>query len=87
MARVLTIRENRMPRYFFKIGSSVETEEDGGVELPDRDALRVMIRRTLTAMLRDEADNCGVNALTAKVYDEDRRLVMRAQVSLTVVEL
>lgn len=60
--------------------------DEEGVELSCRDALRDLLRRTLTAILADEGEETGVNDFTARAYDENGRLVMRAQASFFIVD-
>lgn len=72
-----------MSLYFISTAEHIEVTEDEGVELPDLDALRDLLRRTLSAILADEGERTGVNAFTARAYDEDGRLVMRAQTSFS----
>lgn len=75
-----------MPRYFINTTDHVAVLDDEGVVLPDRDALRALLRDTLTAILRDEGESTGVNEFSAQAYDEDGRLVMQAKASFFVVD-
>jgi hypothetical protein len=73
-------------RYFISTADHVEVMDEESVEVPNREALRLLLRQTLMAILHDEGEVAGVNELTAKAYDEDGRLVMRAQASFFVVD-
>lgn len=75
-----------MPRYFISTADHVDVMDEEGIELPSLDALRDLLRRTLTAILSDEGDKTGVNDFTAHAYDENGRLVMRAQASFFIVD-
>ncbi len=75
-----------MSRYFISTADHVEVMDEESVEVPNREALRLLLRQTLMAILHDEGEVAGVNELTAKAYDEDGRLVMRAQASFFVVD-
>ena len=83
---VIPILETPMPRYFIDTADHVAVRDDEGTVLPDRAALRDLLRRTLTALLHDEGEETGVNDFTARAYDEDGRLVMRARASFHVVD-
>lgn len=75
-----------MSRYFISTVNGDEVTDEEGVELPDREALRTVLRHTLTAILHDEAETAGADELTARAYDEDGRLVMRAQASFSITD-
>lgn len=75
-----------MSRYFISTTNGIEVEDEEGVELPNHDALRTMLRHTLTAILHDEAEGGAKNDLTAHAYDEDGRLVMRARASFSITD-
>ncbi len=75
-----------MSRYFISTADHVEVMDEEGVEVPDRDALRCLLRQTLTAILHDEGERTGIDEFTAKAYDEAGRLVMRAQASFFIVD-
>ena len=75
-----------MSLYFISTSEHIEIGDDEGVELPNLDALRDLLRRTLSAILADEGEKAGVSAFTARAYDEDGRLVMRAHTSFCVVD-
>lgn len=75
-----------MPRYFISTADHVEVMDDEGVEVSSREALRLLLRQTLTAILHDEGELTGVNEFTAKAFDEEGRLVMQAQASFFVVD-
>ncbi|UIY45776.1 DUF6894 family protein [Methylobacterium radiotolerans] len=75
-----------MSRYFISTADHVEVMDDEGVEVSSREALRLLLRQTLTAILHDEGELTGVNECTAKAFDEEGRLVMQAQASFFVVD-
>lgn len=85
-APIIPIPEIPMPRYFIDTADHVEVRDDEGSVLADRAALRDLLRRTLTALLHDEGAATGVNDFTARAYDEDGRLVMRARASFHIVD-
>ncbi|MCJ2089921.1 hypothetical protein MKK88_28615 [Methylobacterium sp. E-005] len=75
-----------MSRYFISTADHVEVMDEEGVEIPSRDALRCLLRKTLTAILHDEGGQTGADQFTAKAFDEDGKLVMRARASFFVVD-
>jgi hypothetical protein len=84
--RGLLISEACVSRYFISTANHVEILDDEGVEVSSREALRSLLRQTLTAILHHEGEHTGVNEFTAKAYDEGGRLVMRAQASFFIVD-
>ncbi|KAA0111703.1 hypothetical protein CIW48_30630 [Methylobacterium sp. P1-11] len=75
-----------MSRYFISTANGHEVQDEEGVELSSRDALRTVLRHTLTAILHDEAEERPGDAVTARAYDEDGRLVMSARASFSVAD-
>ena len=75
-----------MSRYFISTANGVEVQDDEGVELPNHNALRTMLRQSLTEILRDEGEAHGVGEYTAKAFDEDGRLVMQARATFSIAE-
>lgn len=75
-----------MPRYFISTVNGVEVDDEEGVELPNHEALRMVLRQTLTAILHDGAEADGVNEFTARAYDEAGRLVMSARASFAATD-
>jgi len=73
-------------RYFITTVNGVEVDDEEGVELPNREALCMMLRQTLTAILHDEADADGLNEFTARAYDEAGRMVMSARASFSATD-
>jgi hypothetical protein len=73
-------------RYFINTTSHVEIIDQDGVEVPSRGALRGLLRRVLIELMRDEDEEAGANHYSAHAYDEDGRLVMSAQASLSVTD-
>jgi hypothetical protein len=73
-------------RYFISTADHVEVMDEEGVEVPSREALRTLLRQTLTAILHDEERRTGVDEFTAKAFDKDGKLVMRARASFFVVD-
>jgi hypothetical protein len=76
-----------MPRYFINTSDCLDVSDEVGTELPNLDALRDLLRRTLTAILRDDGAASGVNAFVARAYDAEGRLVMQAQANFSVTDL
>jgi hypothetical protein len=77
--------ELRMPRYFICTRDYADADDEAGIELPDRDALRALMLRSLPAILAEEAEVAGAQDVTARAYDEQGQLVMRARASITVM--
>ncbi|WP_457105196.1 DUF6894 family protein [Methylobacterium sp. P5_C11] len=75
-----------MPRYFISTAKGIEIDDDEGVELSDPRALRVMLRETLAAILRDESAIDGATECSARAYDQDGKLVMRARASIEITD-
>lgn len=75
-----------MSRYFISTANGIEVQDEEGVELPNHEALRTMLRQTLTAILRDESEPHGVEELIAKAYTEDGCLVMQARAKFSITE-
>ncbi len=75
-----------MSRYFISTDDHVEVMDEEGVEVPSRDALRELLRQTLTAILRDEGRRTGVDEFTAKAFDERGCLVMQARASFSITD-
>ncbi|KQS47170.1 hypothetical protein ASG32_31980 [Methylobacterium sp. Leaf361] len=75
-----------MSRYFISTDDHVEVMDEEGVEVPSRDALRELLRLTLTAILRDEGRRTGVDEFTAKAFDERGCLVMKARASFSITD-
>lgn len=75
-----------MSRYFITTANGHVVEDDEGVELSSRGALRVMLGRTLTAILHDECATDGATECSARAYDEDGKLVMQARASFSITD-
>lgn len=75
-----------MPHYYISTSDHVAVLDDEGIDLPGLDALRILLRRTLTEILRDEGDRTGVNEFTARAYDENMRLIMSARVGFSITD-
>ena len=75
-----------MPRYFIDTVDHVAVRDDEGTVLPDRAALRDLLRRTLTALLHDEGEETGVNDFTARAYDEDHSFEPGARVEVLKID-
>ncbi len=75
-----------MPRYFISTSDHVKVMDDEGVIVSTRAELRDLIRRTLTAILKDEGEWTQVNEFTAQAYDETGKLVMSARASFSITE-
>jgi|CryGeyStandDraft_7_1057128.scaffolds.fasta_scaffold59338_2 hypothetical protein len=78
--------ERLLARYFISTTNHVTVMDEEGVELPSHGALRELLRRVLTELLRDEGDLTGVNEYSAHAYDEAGRLVMVARASFSVTD-
>lgn len=70
-----------MSRYFISTANGHVVEDDEGIELSGRGALRALLGRTLTAILHDECAIDGSKECSARAYDEDGKLVMQARAS------
>lgn len=75
-----------MSLYFISTTEHIEVTDNEGIDLPNLDALRDLLRRTLSTILADEGEKTGVDEFTARAYDEDGRLVMRAKTSFFTVD-
>ena len=75
-----------MSRYFISTANGHVVEDDEGVELSSRGALRAMLGRTLTAILHDECAIDGATEYSARAYDEDGKLVMQARASIDIAD-
>ncbi|MEE7451311.1 hypothetical protein MRF4_27995 [Methylobacterium radiotolerans] len=75
-----------MSRYFISTANGHEVEDDEGVELSSHVALRAMLGRTLTAILHDECVIDGSTECSARAYDEDGKLVMRARATIDITD-
>ncbi|MCJ2052825.1 DUF6894 family protein [Methylobacterium sp. J-070] len=73
-----------MSRYFIGTANGVKVMDEEGVEVSSDEALRTMLRHTLTAILHDEGHRTGVNEITAKAYDEAGQLVMQARATFSI---
>ena len=75
-----------MSRYFISTANGHEVQDEEGVELSGREALRTMLRKTLTAILHDEGAIDGATECSARAYNEDGKLVMRARASIDITD-
>ena len=75
-----------MPRYFIDTFDHVDTIDDEGTVLPDRAALRCLLRNALTEILRDEGEVHGVNEFAASARNESGRRVMSARINITITD-
>lgn len=73
-----------MPRFF--ISTSGYAADEDGVDLPDSNALRTLLRRALTDILRDEGERTGLSLIEAEATDTSGRTVMRAKISFSTAE-
>lgn len=73
-----------MSRYFISTANGRVVEDDEGIELSGRGALRALLGRTLTAILHDECAIDGSKECSARAYDEDGKLVMHARASIDI---
>ncbi|MBE7202748.1 MAG: hypothetical protein INR70_33810 [Parafilimonas terrae] len=75
-----------MPRFFVTTADHVTVTDEQGVVVQDLAALRDIVRRTLTELLRDEGAQTGANDFTAEAHDAHGRLVLRARASFHIVD-
>ncbi|SDN69266.1 hypothetical protein SAMN05216360_110158 [Methylobacterium phyllostachyos] len=75
-----------MPRYFIDTFDHVDAIDEEGTMLPDRAALRSLLRAALTEILREEGDRRGVDEFVATARDENGHRVMSARISLTITD-
>lgn len=75
-----------MPRSFIDTFDHVDAIDDEGVVLPDRAALRCLLRTPLTVTLRDEGEKRGVDESTGSARDERGRHVMSARINITITD-
>ncbi|MCJ2133407.1 hypothetical protein MKK69_04905 [Methylobacterium sp. J-026] len=73
-------------RYFINTANHVTAIDEEGVELPSPSALRDLLRRALTEIMRDEECQTGVDEFTAQAYDDVGRLVMSARASFSITD-
>ncbi|MCJ2066145.1 hypothetical protein MKK63_26100 [Methylobacterium sp. J-088] len=73
-----------MSRYFINMANHVTVMDEERVEVSDRNALRDLLRETLTLIIHDDGDQTGVNEFAAQAYDEDGQLVMSARASFSI---
>jgi hypothetical protein len=73
-------------RYFISTADHVEVMDEGEVEVPNRDAPRLLLRQTLTEILHDEGALTGVNEFTTKAFDEHSQLAMQARASFIIAD-
>ena len=83
---VLPTGEAWVSLYFISTTEHIEVTDNEGIDLPNLDALRDLLRRTLSTILADEGEKTGVDEFTARACDEDGRLVMRAKTSFFTVD-
>jgi hypothetical protein len=75
-----------MPRYFINTFNHFDAIDEEGTVLPDSGALRGLLRKALTEILRDEGEERGVDEFAAEALDESGRRVMRARIRFTVTD-
>ncbi|MDP4027228.1 hypothetical protein Q8W71_32155 [Methylobacterium sp. NEAU 140] len=73
-----------MPRYLVTTYDGITVSDPGGIELPDLDALAIVLRQTLSAIMHDEGGRPGRNEFWADAHNECGERVMTARVSLSV---
>ena len=74
-----------MSRSFISTANGHVVEDDEGVEVPNCDALRTVLRHTLTAILHDESAIDGATDCGARADDEDGKLVMQARAGIDIM--
>ena len=75
-----------MPCYFIDTFDHVDAIDEEGTVLPDRAALRCLLRTALTEILRDEGEERGIDEFAASARDELGRRVMCARISITITD-
>lgn len=75
-----------MPRYFIDTFDNIVALDDEGVELPDLAALRRVVHRTLSEMMRDEPDGRSGIQCRADVRDEHGGRVLTATLLIVITE-
>ena len=75
-----------MPLYFNDTFDHVDAFDDKGTVLPDRAALRCLLRTALAEILRDEREERGVNQFAASARDERGCRMMSAQINTTLTD-
>jgi hypothetical protein len=73
-----------MPRYFIDTFDSIIVIDDVGQDLPNEDAVRETVRRTLAGMLRDEHKGAPAAQFRAEVRDEAGKSVLTGTVLIVI---
>jgi hypothetical protein len=73
-----------MPRYFIDTFDSIVVIDDVGQDLPNEDAVREVIRKTLVGMLRDEHKERPAAQYRAEVRDEAGKSVLTGSVLIII---
>lgn len=76
-----------MPRYFIDTYDGFVAMDGDGHELPDMQAVRTIVRKTLTAMMQGEKNGRAAMQLRADVRTEAGDRVMTATLLLVTEEL
>ena len=73
-----------MPRFFIDTFDSIVVIDNVGQDLPDEDAVREVVRKTLAGMLRDEHKGRPAAQYRAEVRDEAGRSVLTGSVLIVI---
>ena len=73
-----------MPTFFFDIFDGFVTIDKEGHELPNLEAVRAEVRRTLPAMLQDEVIGRDKAHFRTDVHDEQGRRVLTATIVMVI---
>lgn len=73
-----------MPRFFIDTYDSIIAIDDVGQDLPNEDAVREVVRKTLAGMLRDEHKGRPAAQFRAEVRDEAGKSVLTGSVLIVI---
>ena len=73
-----------MPRFFIDTFDSIVVIDDVGQDLPNEDAVREVVRKTLAGMLRDEHKGRPAAQFRAEVRDEAGKSVLTGSVLIVI---
>lgn len=73
-----------MPRFFIDTFDSIVVIDDVGQDLPNMDAVRDVVRKTLVGMLRDEHTGRPAAQYRAEVRDEAGKSVLSGSVLIVI---
>jgi hypothetical protein len=73
-----------MPRFFIDTFDSIIVIDDVGQDLPNEDAVREVVRKTLAGMLRDEHKGRPAAQYRVEVRDEAGKSVLTGSVLIVI---